>query len=258
MAVDTDTYMDHFLDGFPTVESRYAAALQLADLSAEQPPDEVHRSWKFLAAHWGDSEESLRDIGDFVWNLASDLPRKGTHLAVVTKGIKAKILAGKLKIEEEEELELTYGRLADRNLGYGYNSKTDPTKEGPIRMGVSPPYLGFGLRLVLADTVRFSIDLVGRYEETKIKRGVPEQIAVYYGVVSLRESLEDYPSNRPIVKREIIYGEEDCEHAINALRSKARAVSDPTDIEPDLDPYGEFLGVDTTKIATLSQQSSPV
>jgi hypothetical protein len=88
------------------------------------------------------------------------------------------------------------------------------------RLGISPPFLGFGIALPVSRAVNVKAGMLGEYTEKTVEGPGADKLLVYFGAVALHISPDQYPANNQTRMRELILGKEACSQVVETLRAK--------------------------------------
>jgi len=207
---------------YPDVEDRFAAAMQLADPLSSSPPEDEYLGRNFLLSQWGEDNTTLERAAYGLYNLKSVVEHHvGEPVAVLRKGTTNDILS-KAKEDDRltEDVEIDFGILSSQNLIHG--AQGNITQHGPKRMGVKPPFLGFGVMLLVSEQARINADVIGNcvVELTDSKQDRP--MPAYIGTVPLEFNRSKYHESKRVLQREILIGNKVCSALVEALKHKTR------------------------------------
>jgi hypothetical protein len=139
---------------------------------------------------------------------------------VIKKGSVDELMADEDDLNED--IEFLYGRVVANEVVHGF--KGNVGTKGRSRMGIKPPFLGFGVLVEASDVASVVVDVLGDSTIT-IPEVRKQALPAYLGTVSLVPDLGSYRGNRRIEQRSVLVGKEACAMAREALVHKVREES---------------------------------
>lgn len=205
---------------FPSIEARHTAAMQLANPLSSSLPEDTHLGRNFLLAQWGEEITDLKTAAYGLYRLKSAIEHQvGQPITVLRRGSTDDILSDK-DDRLEADVEIDFGILASSDLVHVCQGNV--TQRGPKRMGIKPPFLGFGVKLLMSGQTKMNVDIFGNSSTQFTDNEQIGSVLVYIGAVPLEFNRGLYHAKKNIEKRQVLIGTKVCASLIEGLKHKTQ------------------------------------
>lgn len=211
---------NNFMTNYPTAEVRFETAQLLADDKSPLNLREDRISHYFLAANWGDSQSDLQALTTKVYDFSDNLGLQlGQPLIILKKGSLEDVQREDIDFITND-LDFTLGLLESYRPTFGFRGELSNKEK--TRMGISAPYLGFGMMVNLSNAIHFRADILRELEHHAYDKSESKSLAKIIGCVSLKDpnDLDNYRATKGLIDYPHLIGISACRSFLKQLSEK--------------------------------------
>jgi hypothetical protein len=200
-------------------DAKYRAALKLATFPEKGKavlPESSLKNRNYFLAHWGeDDSESIS---------------RYAYLTLLTWQVKDAVKQPIIVLHEGkfedipepdgysyETIKFRTGKIVTDEIEHGIGFNRD--NKGPKRQNVKPPYLSYGLQVVVNNLHTVEVDFLSGSCDVKKSEDTESLIAVYLGTVSLLNDLDEYHATKNLIERPYVTGNAPCTNVLETINA---------------------------------------